>query len=511
MEFRKISSSLKRLLATPTLKANVIANFIGNGYGALLGIIFVPVYLHYIGAEGYGLIGIFTSLQVVLSLLDNGLSTTLNKEIARLSATPDNGNHIRNFVKTLSAAYWIIAAAIGVIALTLSPVLANYWLHPKQLTVHTVTVAFFFLSISMVFQFISSFYGGGLLGLQKQVIFNILRVLFSTLKSVGAVFILMYVSRTVIAFFAWNTGITILQALTFRLVLWHQLPAGTEKAIFRKEDLYSIKSFAFGMTAIGLTSVLLTQVDTVILSKILSLSKFGYYTLSYTIGSVAYMICGPVSQSYFPKFGVLYAENNMDELKRIYHQGCQLVTALVLPFSLFLATFSKEILLVWTHNNTTVENTWQITSIVTLAVALHCLMFMPYTICLTYNNTKLALYTNIAILIVLIPSTIFFALKFGGIGGAFCWLVINIIYVIVNPIMIHNRFLKGEAAKWYWTDTIKPVLGCTVVLLLTKLLISHTSLALYFKLCIITSAGFIGFLVTLMSCKNFNLKLTFKK
>ena len=72
---------IKTLFKTTSLKSNIIANFVGNGWGAIISIIFVPIYLKYIGAEGYGLIGIFASLQVVLSLLDSGLSTTLNKEI----------------------------------------------------------------------------------------------------------------------------------------------------------------------------------------------------------------------------------------------------------------------------------------------------------------------------------------------------------------------------------------------------------------------------------------------
>lgn len=70
---------------TPSLKKNVTANFIDNSSGPLLSFVFVPFYLKYIGAEGYGLIGIFTSLQVILSFLDSGLSITLNKELASMS------------------------------------------------------------------------------------------------------------------------------------------------------------------------------------------------------------------------------------------------------------------------------------------------------------------------------------------------------------------------------------------------------------------------------------------
>jgi O-antigen/teichoic acid export membrane protein len=489
----------KKIINSTSLKLNLIANFVGNGWSALISILFVPLYLKYIGAEGYGLIGIFASLQVVLSLLDSGLSTTLNKELARLSALANAQQQMRNLVKTLGGVYWVVAITAGIIALCLSPLIANYWVHPKDLAIQTVTYSFVLLSISIIFQFPSGFYNGGLLGLQRQVIFNILRVLFATLKSLGALMILIYVSNSVLAFFGWTLIVNILQAFTYKYTLWYYLPKTSSKAIFDKGELKSIWRFAAGLTAIGLTGILLTQVDSVVLSKILPLKQFGYYTLSFTIGSITYMIVGPVSQSYFPKFSVLLTEGKLEELKKTYHQGCQMVTLLVLPFALFLSLFSKELLLIWTHNSATVQNTWKITSVVTLAVAIHCLMFIPYMLCLTYSYTKLALYTNIIILIVLIPSTIFSAIHYGGLGGAMCWLTINVIYLLVSPTMMHRFILKGEAFNWYWSDTIKPIIGCIIVFLLMRFYISSNNFNTFLLITLLILTGIIGFILTLLS------------
>jgi len=490
---------IKKLVSTTSLKANIIANFVGNGWSALISIIFIPQYLKYIGAEGYGLIGIFASLQVVLSLLDSGLSTTLNKEVARLSVLPDMKQQMRNLVKTLGNVYWVIAIAAGVIALCISPFLANYWVHAKDLTVKTITYAFILLSISIVFQFPSGFYSGGLLGLQRQVVLNALRIFFTTLRSAGVLLILIFVSNSILAFFAWTLFVSIIQAFAYKYSLWYYLPKTQIKPKFDKNELNNIWRFAAGLTAIGLTGILLTQVDSIILSKILPLKQFGYYTLSFTIASMIYMIVGPISQSYFPKFSILLTENKITELKKIYHQGCQMVTLLVVPFALFLALFSKEILFIWTHNTVTVQNTWKITSIVTLAVAIHCLMFIPYMLCLTYSYTKLALYINISILVLMIPGTIFSAIYFGGVGGATCWLIINIIYFFVNPVLIHRLFLKGEAFNWYWNDTFKPVIVCILVFIAARFYMSNHVFGLYTTIGILIIIGLIGFSATLFS------------
>ena len=42
-----------------SLKKNFVANYFGQGWQALMGLAFVPVYIRYLGIESYGLIGIF--------------------------------------------------------------------------------------------------------------------------------------------------------------------------------------------------------------------------------------------------------------------------------------------------------------------------------------------------------------------------------------------------------------------------------------------------------------------
>ena len=45
------------------LKRNLIANYLGQGWTALMGLAFIPLYIKYLGIEAYGLIGIFALLQ----------------------------------------------------------------------------------------------------------------------------------------------------------------------------------------------------------------------------------------------------------------------------------------------------------------------------------------------------------------------------------------------------------------------------------------------------------------
>ena len=71
------------------IKKNILANFSGKAWQVLMSLAFVPLYIKFMGIESYGLVGIFASLLALFGLLDMGLSTTLNRELARFSALPD--------------------------------------------------------------------------------------------------------------------------------------------------------------------------------------------------------------------------------------------------------------------------------------------------------------------------------------------------------------------------------------------------------------------------------------
>ena len=65
--------------ATP-LRSNIAANFLGRAWTAALAVICVPLYVKFLGIEAYGLLGFFSSALLLLSILDFGLGTTLNRE-----------------------------------------------------------------------------------------------------------------------------------------------------------------------------------------------------------------------------------------------------------------------------------------------------------------------------------------------------------------------------------------------------------------------------------------------
>jgi len=433
-----------------SLKINFFSSYFSNAAIALLGIIFVPIYLKYISAEGYGLIGVFTSLQVVLSVLDGGLGGALTREIAsRSSNTNSDISKTNNLVKTLEIVYWIIAAVVSLIAILLSPLLATYWVQPVNLSGSEITKVFSLLSLSLIFLFPIGFYSGGMIGLQKHLILNVLKVSFALLKNVGSVLVLIFMEEKLLSFFTWNLILTAFQAVTFKYVLWKCLGKSPKKPVFDKMELRAVSKYALGITGISITALILTQIDRIILSKVLLLDQFGYYTLACSLAVFIFQIIQPINQSFFPKFVTLISSQNTVALKENYRLAYQIASLLIIPAFLILAFFSEELLLLVTHDAQLSLKTKMVLSVLAVGNGLNSLLNVPHQLSLANGWTKYAFYQNLLLIFILTPLTIWLSLKYGALGGASSWLILNIIILFAGSWVIHKRLLKNEFFNWF--------------------------------------------------------------
>lgn len=439
------------------VKKNIIANFAGSGWSALLALLLIPVYIKFLGIEAWGVIGIFISLQSLAYLMDLGLSVTLIREMARLSLERENAQEMRDLVRTFELIYWGIAVAIGAAIVGLAPVISNKWIRADNLAPETIGAAIMLMALAITFQWPFVLYSGGLSGLQRQVLLSALNVGITTLRGLGAVFILWRVSASLQAFFVWQIVMSLLQTFLARWFLWRSLPPSEKHPTFQKELLQKRWRFAAGMSGVIVISLIITHMDKVILSRLLSLETFGYYVLAGFIGTSLYLLVVPLSYAITPKFIQLATTGEMEGLKEIYHHGSQLMSVLIIPVTVTVALFSREVLTVWLGNPTTVENTYLILSLLMSATALNGLMHLPWGLHYAFGSTRLGVYINLASLLILVPLIAFGAVWYGAAGAALVWLLFNALRVVVGIQLIHRRTLRGEQWRWFLEDVGVPL------------------------------------------------------
>ena len=445
------------------LKQNISANLFGNGWHALMAFVFVPLYIKFMGVEAYGVVGIYASLQVLSGLLDMGVSGTLNREMARLSVLPGKEQEMRNLVRSLEIIYWGIALVIGIAVIAISPFIAHHWVRADQLSASTIEQAVLIIGFTLMLQWPLSFYTSGLMGLQRQIILNVVTVSISTLRGVGAVAVLWLLSPTIQAFFLWQIVVSAIHTFLLVIIFWSKLPKSESRPVFKKQLLHGIWRFAAGMGAITIMSIILTQLDKIILSKMLSLEMFGYYTLAGIIAMSPLRFSWPIFSGIYPRFTQLASIHDYQQLKNLYHKGCQFMAVLILPFAIVVAFFSSEIILLWSQSQITAEKTHLLVSILICGTALNVLMHLPHAMQLAFGWTKLLFYKNLLYVIVLVPLIIYMTARYGALGAASVWLLLNAGSVLFEIPIMHRRFLHKEKWHWYWQDVLIP-LGTAILI-----------------------------------------------
>ena len=184
-----------------SLKRNVLANYIGRTWAALLGIVLIPVYIKFVGIEAYGLVGFSATLTNVMGLLNLGFGSTMNRELARRSVTLEKTGSHRDLVRTLEIIYWGVAILAGIIVIFGAPFITNSWINLEELDPQTVLKSVQLMAISVAMRFPMALYQGGLMGLQKQVLVNTILIANGTLRGIGAILVLWLISPTITAFF----------------------------------------------------------------------------------------------------------------------------------------------------------------------------------------------------------------------------------------------------------------------------------------------------------------------
>ena len=457
------------------IKRNIAANFIGNFWTTLMGLVFLPVYIRFLGIEAYGLVGFFVTLQAVFSLLDMGLSTTLNRELARLSVNGAKARKMRDCVRSLEFYYWLIACLIGFAITSLSPVIAHHWLNSTTVDTETVRQAIMIMGWAIALQFPVNLYAGGLMGLQRQVLNNCIISSMATLRGVGAIIILGVISSTIQAFFIWQIAINGLHCIFVAGYLWRSLPQTEHKARVDITVVKEIWRFAAGVTSTTALALILTQLDKIILSRLLTLELFGYYTLAGTVAMGLYRISGPLFSALYPRFSQLVSIRDVSSLIHLYHLGCQLMAVLILPVALTIAFFSYDILYFWTFDIVVAENTFLILTLLALGMSLNGIMHLPYALQLAYGWTKLAFYSNLIAVATLGPLIYIMASHYGAVGAATVWIFLNIGYILISLQIMHRRLLKHEKWRWYIEDTAKPLLVALAVIGFGRLLIGSST------------------------------------
>lgn len=437
------------------LVKNLAANYLGEIWVTIAQFAILSVYVAYLGLEAFGLIGLHTSLLAIAQLSNLGITPTFNRELSRLSGLPETETQIRSFVRTMEVGYWALCLILTMIAFVLLPPLVRAWINPGSLSPDYVEHIVRLMFVQIGLQLIVGFYTGGLLGLQQHVLMNTLSVAAVTVRLGGAALILAFVSPTLEALFYWLIFATAGQALIMGVMMYRVVPAGPSTV--QADHIRRVWRYATGTSGTVVLSVILLQIDKAILSRTLSLTEFGIYTLAATLAMAPSRPITPLSRTLLPRMTQLVAREQFADVARVYHAGCQVASLLILPITAVLILFSNEIVAAAFPTSHDVAAVAKILSVLAWGFGILALMAVPYALTLAYGWVAWGFYHNVVACLVLVPLVLVLVSSYGAIGAAAAWAILTTGYFFLSPYFLHRRILPAEYGNWYKHDVLPPL------------------------------------------------------
>lgn len=446
----------------------LIINYIGQGWTALVGLIFVPLYIAYLGVEAYGLVGLYVVLQGLASLLGGGMAPAIGRTMARYAGGAVSAQSLRDLLRSSETLALGIAVGIVVFLWLASGWLADHWLRVDTLPRETVSQAITVMGITVACRFVEAIYQSTLMGLQRQVLLNVTTAAGGTVRAIGAIAVLSWYSPTIEAFFAWQGIVSVVSLVVFARITYAVLPHAARPGRFSVDTIREVMPFAGGMLTLAVISLLHSQGDKLLLSRLLPLPEYGLYTFAAVVAQGLMLLMVPVSQSWFPRLVELQSRREQAGLRQAFHACAQVQTVVTASIGLVLAAFSDEVIVFWTRNPA-LEPAAKLVSILVIGNMFLAIVQVPTLLQVAHGFTRLLMRLQIMLLAVTFPALYIAATTVGTIGAATVWMASNVFYFLVCAPFLFRDTLTGDQWRWYRDDIALPLSAAGLVVLAARL------------------------------------------
>jgi O-antigen/teichoic acid export membrane protein len=446
------------------LRGSFAANLAGFGWHALLQIAFTPLFIRAIGAEGYGVIGFGITLIGLVQVLDFGFAPTINRWLARFSAGHEDEREARDMARTLETGSWCIAVVAGVAMAALAGPIGRSWLESARISSDTLRSALMLAAVNVSVQLPILYYQAGLRGLRRAYAMNALRAIAATASLGGAALLLFRLSPSVTTYFAVHAAVACAHVLVLRSLFWRTLsPERTRIARFRPAVLRTAWRFTAGMSAIVVGGVVASHADRLIVVRMVSLHEFGSYALAWTVATGLGVISVPAMHTLFPQLSETFASGDATALRATYHKGAQVLSALLLPVASVMILFAEPALEAWTGSRELARDAAPLAMLLATGVALNGLMQSVYALQLAAGATRLAWRLTILQVVVVVPLVVMLASRYGVVGAASAWAIMNVVYFAAGSVATFRQVLPGAWSRWVFDDVCVPLTAALVI------------------------------------------------
>lgn len=434
----------------PTLALPLLLNYLGSAWTALIGIAVLPVYIRHLGLEAFALVGLYVTALALVILLDFGLSTMANRRLGGGAQGLDAAGLLRGG-EILS---WGITLVAGGLAIGLLPALAGPWLRPVELSDGELRQALRLLGPAAIATVPGLLYTGALYGRGRHGLVNGLLVASATARWAGAVLVTGPLQAGITGFLWWQIAVNLASSLAFALAAWHAV--GDFGRWPGWAALRAERRFLGGVGLIAATGLLLSQLDKLVLPRVLPLDQFGAYTLAALVAAVPARFSAPMFLVLLPRLSALIERGQA--LTGVVMRSTLLLSVLSFATAAGLTWLGEPLLAWWSGDARATALAMLVMPTLAYGSALNAAAMILSAILLAEGRTGRILVINLVWVVVQPVALILLAGQYGPIAAGWVWLGLNGSYLL----LLGPSALAGQGLgfmRWLVVTILLPALA----------------------------------------------------
>ena len=407
----------KSLTGGTLLVRNSLINLIGQGIPLLVALFTIPLLIHGLGTERFGVLTLVWMVIGYFSLFDLGLGRALAQVVAEKLSTVEE-TQLPHIVWTALVLMFVLGLLGGLVVGVISPWLVHSGLKiPDSLQSETLN-AFSMLAAGVPIVIITAGLAGILSAFQRFGILNAIRVPVGIYSFLAPLLILSF-SRSLFLVTAALVigrlvGCGVLLAVCLRV-----MPALRSEFYPKYEAIKPLFHFGAWMTVSNVVGPLMVYLDRFVIGAVLSMAAVAYYATPYEIVTKLSIFPGAIAGVLFPAFAATYAENH-DRMVQVFSRGTKYIALMLFPVVLVITAFAHEGLQWWLGNEFARHST-RVLQWLAIGVFINCLALVFITLIQGIGRPDISAKLHFLELLIYLPVLWWAIHNYGILGAAIAW------------------------------------------------------------------------------------------
>lgn len=425
------ASSHRKKSSKRKLVESVFFNYFGTATAALGPLLALPVYLGVLGAAQWGMMSVVITVMALLTMVDGGLGQVLVREFAlRSRQHGPQSPPVQSLLASGQALYGALALVLGLMLALSSSWIARHWLnlatdvHPQEATRLLLLCA-----LLVAIQLFASMPRSLLLAMDLYRPLNV-SIAFAHLFRYGGGVSVVWMLHSLQWLLAWYVLVamgegTVRYALAWRAV---EMQGWRQRASW--QEVKGLLPGALKMSLAVVLSGLTTQMDKLILTKMVTLDQVGVYAIASSVALGLLSFAYPMIQAVFPT--LLTVRDNKRQMRKIFLTWLAAAVGGAATIMVLYIWLGDRVLHLWLRNGEVATAVHPVLLVLLIGTLLNVVYQVGYVGWMLEANYKMPLVISACSVVLTALLTPVLVRHYGISGAAGGWLLINALGLLLS-------------------------------------------------------------------------------